>query len=56
MAAHGYAGFEKFMESVNNYEIHSPCIKKILASWVNKNRIIPQDWKEMTRVILEPGP
>jgi hypothetical protein len=23
---------------------------------VSKNRTIPQDWKDMTRAILEPGP
>jgi hypothetical protein len=26
-----------------------------LTSWAIKNRIIPQDWKDMARAILEPA-
>jgi hypothetical protein len=27
-----------------------------LISWAIKNRIIPQEWKDLTGAILEPGP
>jgi hypothetical protein len=32
-----------------------PFVKQILTSWAIKNRIIPQDWKDMARAILEPA-
>ena len=45
----------KFKETVTNYGMHSPFVKQILTSWTIKKRIIPQDWKNMTRTILEPA-
>lgn len=45
----------KFKESVTNFGMYSPFVKQILISWAIKNRIIPQDWNDMTREILEPA-
>lgn len=45
----------KFKESVTNFGMHSPFVKQILISWAIKNRVIPQDWKDMVRAILEPA-
>ena len=44
----------KFKESVTNFGMHFQFVKQIPTSWAIKNRIIPQDWKDMTRAILEP--
>jgi hypothetical protein len=35
--------------------MHFPFVKQILTSWAIKNRIIPQDWKDMARGILKPA-
>ena len=43
-----------FKESVTNFGMQSPFVKQILTSLVIKNRIIPQDWKDMAKAILEP--
>ena len=45
----------KFKESVTSFGMHSTFVKQILTSWAIKNRIIPQDWKDMARAILEPA-
>ena len=45
----------KFKESVTNFGMHSPFVKQILTSWAIKNRIIPQDWKDIAKAILEPA-
>jgi len=45
----GVLELRKFKESVTNFGMHSPFVKRI------KNRIIPHDWKDMARAILEPA-
>lgn len=46
----------KFKQSVTNFGMHSPFVKEILTSRAIKNRIIPQEWKDMAKTILEPVP
>ena len=53
MASYGCVPTEKFKESVTNFGMHLPFVKQILTSWAIKNRIIPQDWKDMAK--LEPA-
>ena len=45
----------KSKESVTNFGMHLPSVKQILTSWTIKNRLIPQDWKDMARTILQPA-
>nr|CDQ07277.1 Bm11540 [Brugia malayi] len=46
----------KFKESVTNFGMHSPFVKQMLTSWSIKSRVIPKDWEDMAKAILEPGP
>lgn len=43
-------------EKAASYEMHSSCEKQILDSWATQDRIIHQDWKNMTTAILEACP
>ena len=45
---------KKIKKNVTNFKMHSPFVKQILTSWAIKNRIIPQDWKDTAKAILEP--
>jgi hypothetical protein len=54
MATLDVLGLRKFKESTTNFGMHSPFIKQILTYWATKNRIIPQDWKDTAKAILEP--
>ena len=51
----GLLELRKSKESVTNFGMHLPSVKQILTSWTIKNRLIPQDWKDMARAILEPA-
>ena len=51
----GLLELRKSKESVTNFGMHLPSVKQILTSWTIKNRLIPQDWKDMARSILEPA-
>lgn len=33
--------------------VHLSCVKQVLNLWATKNRIISQDWKDMSAAILE---
>lgn len=46
----------KRKESVTNFGMHSPFVKQMVASWSIRSRVIPKDWEDMAKVILEPGP
>ena len=35
--------------------MHLPTVKQILTSWTIRNRLIPQDWEDMARAILQPA-
>jgi hypothetical protein len=43
-----------FKARVTNFGIYLIFVKQVLTSWILKN-IIPQDWKDMVRAILEPA-
>ena len=51
----GLLELRKSKESVTTFGMHLPTVKQILTSWAIKNRIIPQDWKDMARAVLEPA-
>jgi hypothetical protein len=51
----GLLDLRTFKESVINFGMHFPSVKQILTSWTIKNRLIPQDWKDMARTILQPA-
>ena len=51
----GLLELRTFKESVTNFGMHFPSVKQILTSWAIKNRIIPQDWKDMAIAILKPA-
>ena len=36
--------------------MHSPFVKQMLNSWSVCNRIIPKDWIDLVKGVLEPGP
>ena len=36
--------------------MHTPFVKQMLNSWSVCNRIIPNDWIELVKAVLEPGP
>jgi hypothetical protein len=42
----------KFKENVINFGMHSLFVKQILISWAIKNRIFPQDWKDVTFTVV----
>ena len=45
----------KFKESVSNFGMHLPFLQQILTFWAINNSIIPQDWKDVVKAILEPA-
>lgn len=47
---------QRFKEADLSYGIHSSYVKQILNSWTTENRIIPQDWKDLTIAILKACP
>ena len=51
----GLLELRKSKESVTNFGMHLPSVKQILTSWTIKNRLIPQDWEDMARAILQPA-
>ena len=51
----GLLDLRTFKESVINFGMHFPFVKQILTSWTIKNRLIPQDWEDMARTILQPA-
>lgn len=53
MEFYRHIGFEEIKVSVISYGIASTYVKKMWNSWSAQNRIIPQDWKDMTTAILE---
>ena len=46
----------RFKEVIVSYGIHLPFVKQMLNSWLVCNRIIPKDWIELVKGVLEPGP
>ena len=51
----GLLELRKSKESVTTFGMHLPTVKQILTSWTIKNRLIPQDWEDMARAILQPA-
>lgn len=35
--------------------MHSPFVKQLLNSWSSCNRIIPKDWRDLVKTVLEPA-
>ena len=48
--------FKEIQEAIVSYGRHSPFVKQMLNSWSIYNRIIPKDWIELVKAVLEPGP
>ena len=46
----------RFKDAIVSYGIHLPFVKQMLNSWLVCNRIIPKDWIELVKGVLEPGP
>ncbi|KAL6033009.1 hypothetical protein STEG23_015477 [Scotinomys teguina] len=45
--------FKNMKEAIVTYGIHSTYVKLMLNSWSTSNRIIPDDWHQLTSAILE---
>ncbi|KAL6036459.1 hypothetical protein STEG23_034170 [Scotinomys teguina] len=45
--------FKNMKEAIVTYGIHSTYIKQMLNSWSTSNRIIPDDWHQLTSAVLE---
>ncbi|KAL6089348.1 hypothetical protein STEG23_017836 [Scotinomys teguina] len=45
--------FKNMKEAIVTYGIHSTYVKQILNSWSTSNRIIPDDWHQLTSAVLE---
>ncbi|KAL6085701.1 hypothetical protein STEG23_017958 [Scotinomys teguina] len=45
--------FKNMKEAIVTYGIHSTYVKQMLNSWSTSNRIIPDDWHQLTSAVLE---
>ncbi|KAL6091286.1 hypothetical protein STEG23_008144 [Scotinomys teguina] len=45
--------FKNMKEAIVTYGIHSTYVKQMLNSWSTSNRIIPDDWLQLTSAVLE---
>ncbi|KAL6034957.1 hypothetical protein STEG23_012072 [Scotinomys teguina] len=45
--------FKNMKEAIVTYGIHSTYVKQMLNSWYTSNRIIPDDWHQLTSAVLE---
>ncbi|KAL6036674.1 hypothetical protein STEG23_021821, partial [Scotinomys teguina] len=45
--------FKNMKEAIVTYGIHSTYVKQMLNSWSTSNRIIPDDWHQLTLAVLE---
>ncbi|KAL6037095.1 hypothetical protein STEG23_007400 [Scotinomys teguina] len=45
--------FKNMKEAIVTYGIHSTYVKQMLSSWFTSNRIIPDDWHQLTSAVLE---
>ncbi|KAL6031093.1 hypothetical protein STEG23_029426 [Scotinomys teguina] len=45
--------FKNMKEARVTYDIHSTYVKQMLNSWSTSNRIIPNDWHQLTSAVLE---
>ena len=46
----------RFKEVIVSYVMFSPFVKQMLNSWSVCNNIIPKDWIELAKGLLDPGP
>ena len=46
----------RFKEAIVSYGMHSPFVKQMLNWWSVCNKIIPKDWIDLFKAVLEPGP
>ena len=49
-------GLRRFKKAIVSYGTHSPFVRQMLNLWSVCNRIIPEDWTELVKDVLEPGP
>ena len=45
--------FKGIKEAITTHGIHSTFVKQLLNSWSTSNRVIPEDWKQLTSAVLE---
>lgn len=45
--------FKEIKEAITTHGIHSTFVKQLLNSWSTSNRVIPEDWKQLTSAVLE---
>ena len=46
----------RFKETIVSYGMHLPFVKEMLNLWSVCNRIIPEDWIELDKGVLDSGP